>query len=112
MQIQLLKRGHIWDGDKKISAAKPNGRLNPTFLPPSRNLAEMALEQVVGAKGHKRLVLSASFPSCQQLDGCREVIIADPPGHPSEVLKRAGVPVEKALLRSRLGNAMTNRRLL
>ncbi len=97
-QVQFLERGHIWDGYEKISATKPNCRLNTTFLPPGGWLAEMALEQVIGAKGYKALVLPASFPSCHQLDSCREVIIADAPGHAPEVLERAGVPVEEALL--------------
>src|SRR5260370_20362425 len=98
VQIQVLKRGHVWDGHEKISATKPNRCLNTTFSPPGGRLAEMALEQVIRAKRHECLILPTSFPSRHDLDGCREVIIADAPGHAPKMLEFASVPVEEALL--------------
>lgn len=98
VQIQVLKRGHIWDGHEKISATKPNRCLDPTFLPPSGWLAEMAVEQVIRAKGDELLVLLASFSLRHQANSGRKVIIADPPGHAPEVSERTHMTIEEALL--------------
>src|SRR6266567_8519354 len=98
VEVQLLKRGHRGNGHEEISATKPHRCLHTTLLPPSSGLAEMALEQVVGAKGDELPMFSTDFPFGHEAHGCREVVVTNAPGHAPKVLEGANMPVEKALL--------------
>src|SRR5436190_2540268 len=98
VQVQILKRGHLWKRYQEVASREPDRCLNSTFLPSSSTLAEVAFKQVIRAKGDERLVLSTAFPLRHDLDGSGKVIVTDAPGHAPEVIERADVTIEEALL--------------
>ena len=97
-QVELLKRGDVGNRHEKISPTEPHRCLDPAFLPSSGRLAEMALEQIVRAEGHKLPLLATHPAFSHQADSGRQVIVADAPGHAPKVFEGAHMAVEKGLL--------------
>src|SRR6266496_24209 len=98
LQVQLLKRSHVGNRHEKISATEPHRCLDPTLLPSRGRLAEMALEQIVRAEGHKLPLLAPHLAFHHQADSSRQVIVADAGGHTPKVFESADMSVEEALL--------------
>ena len=92
------KEASCGDGHQKIAATEAHGGLDPAFLPTRFRLAEMALEQVVGAKGDELPLLAPHLALGHQTDRRGQIVVADAPGHAPKVLEGTHMAGEKGLL--------------
>jgi len=103
--VQILKRGHLRNGNKQLAACISDARLDSTFLVRSiqTRCTEMRLEEVMAPKGDEGPHFLARTPTFARavkddFHGGSQVVVADPVGNSSEMLECQQMPRQEAFL--------------
>src|SRR5438270_3551854 len=98
MRIEFLKGGHMRDGHHEIAAREAHTVFDPSFLVALCRRAEVALKEVVTAKGHKGPLFLADASLHQDLDSRPQIVVSEAMRHATKVFKGAHMPLKKGFL--------------
>src|SRR2546428_8755439 len=104
--VPLFQTLHPRNRHQMIAPEVAHFAFHSALLIPSRRIAELRLKAPVRAEGNEPLSLLPLIPAQNLLHRTLQVVVAQPPAHPAEELKRELVCFQKRLLGGVIVGAM------